>query len=33
MKLGSNKGGIDLGSLSIIPGRQCWIVYVDTMVC
>ncbi|KAF9578255.1 Exosome complex component RRP42 [Lunasporangiospora selenospora] len=25
-------GGIDLASLCIIPGQQCWILYIDALV-
>ncbi|EDO34904.1 predicted protein [Nematostella vectensis] len=28
----SNKSAIDLSSLSIIHGQQCWVLYVDTLV-
>ena len=26
------QSGIDLESLCIIPGQQCWIIYIDAMV-
>ncbi|KAI8382256.1 ribosomal protein S5 domain 2-type protein [Blakeslea trispora] len=28
----SGQNGIDLESLCIIPGQQCWIIYIDAMV-
>jgi exosome complex component RRP42 len=28
----SNHCGLDLDALCIIPGQQCWIVYVDALV-
>eukprot|EP00300_Choanocystis_sp_HF-7_P005368 c14044_g1_i1.p1 GENE.c14044_g1_i1~~c14044_g1_i1.p1 ORF type:complete len:155 (+),score=30.55 c14044_g1_i1:45-467(+) len=28
----SNSGAIDLKSLCVLPGQQCWIVYVDVLV-
>lgn len=30
--LNGPQGGIDLKSLCIIPGAQCWIIYVDVLV-
>ena len=26
------QSGLDLAKLCIIPGRQCWVIYVDAMV-
>lgn len=31
-KLYENSDCIDLKSLCIIPGQQCWILYVDALV-
>ncbi|KAG0201286.1 Exosome complex component RRP42 [Mortierella sp. GBA30] len=31
-KLSSGAGGINLSKLCIIPGQQCWILYVDALV-
>lgn len=28
----ANQGGLDLNSLCIIPGRQCWILYIDALI-
>lgn len=28
----SNKSAVDLQSLSITPGQQCWVLYVDALV-
>ncbi len=25
-------GCVDMAALSVIPGEQCWVVYVDTLV-
>jgi len=30
--MGNTSNSLDLKSLSIIPGKQCWILYVDIMV-
>ena len=27
-----NKSAIDRGSLCIIPGQQCWVLYIDALV-
>lgn len=26
------QSGIDVSSLCIIPGQQCWVIYIDAMV-
>lgn len=31
-KVFSNKSAIDLKSLSIVSGQQCWVLYVDALV-
>ncbi|XP_031560495.1 exosome complex exonuclease RRP42-like [Actinia tenebrosa] len=28
----NNRSAIDLPSLSIIPGQQCWVIYIDALV-
>ena len=32
LKAYSNDGCLDLGSLAVIPGQQCWVLYVDALV-
>ena len=26
------QGGLDLKKLVVIPGRECWIIYIDALV-
>lgn len=28
----NHKSAIDLGSLCILPGKQCWVLYIDALV-
>jgi len=28
-----NHAVLDLSSLCVIPGQQCWVLYVDALVC
>ncbi|KAL5467333.1 hypothetical protein EMCRGX_G031546 [Ephydatia muelleri] len=32
LKAYSNSGCLDLSSLAVIPGQQCWVLYVDALV-
>lgn len=29
----ATSGALDLASLCVIPGKQCWVLYVDVLVC
>ncbi len=29
----NNTSAVDLSQLCVIPGQQCWILYVDALVC
>ena len=28
----NHKSAVDLESLSILPGKQCWVLYIDALV-